>query len=56
MMEEEYVSHCPVCGDVIDYCRGHGEIGDPAGFAIMQRHDADDHRDCHPNASCVEES
>ena len=38
---------CPACGDPIDYCTGQGEIGDPAGFAILVAHDAGDHADCH---------
>lgn len=46
--EEEYVSRCPACGDVIDYCQGHGEIGDPAGRAILDAHDDGDHSGCHP--------
>ena len=46
---EDYVSRCPACGDVIDYCQGHGEIGDPAGFAILAAHDDDDHSGCHPD-------
>jgi hypothetical protein len=45
---EPYVSRCPVCSDPIDYCQGHGEIGDPAGFAILASHDAGYHDDCHP--------
>lgn len=28
---------CPACGEPIDYCQGHGEIGDPAGYALLQR-------------------
>ena len=39
---------CPACGDLIDFCTGHGEIGDPAGFAILMAHDAGDHADCQP--------
>jgi hypothetical protein len=46
--EREVVSHCPVCGDVIDYCQGHGQIGDPQGFSIMNDHDNDEHQRCHP--------
>lgn len=45
---DEYVARCPACGDVIDYCQGHGEIGDPAGAAILVAHDSGNHRDCHP--------
>ena len=29
-------SKCPACGDWIDYCQGHGEIGDPEGHAILK--------------------
>ena len=46
--DEVYVSRCPACGDPIDYCQGHGEIGDPVGFAILQAHDDGDHTGCHP--------
>ena len=38
---------CPACGDITDFCYGHGEIGDPAGYAILAKHDADDHTDCY---------
>lgn len=27
---------CPVCLDPMDYCQGHGEIGDPYGYQILQ--------------------
>lgn len=27
---------CPVCLDPIDYCQGHGEIGDYEGFRILE--------------------
>jgi len=27
---------CPVCLDPMDYCQGHGEIGDYEGFVILQ--------------------
>lgn len=52
-MEDEYVSRCPACGAPIDYCLGHGEIGDPIGYAILRKHDNDNHTDCHP-AGCEE--
>lgn len=39
---------CPACGNPIDYCQGHGEIGDPEGRRIIEQHDKDDHRDCQP--------
>jgi hypothetical protein len=37
---------CPVCGDAMDYCQGHGETGDPIGFAILTAHDRGDHSTC----------
>lgn len=46
--EPDPVSCCPACGDPIDYCQGHGEIGDPAGRAILDAHDDGDHSQCHP--------
>jgi len=27
---------CPVCLDPMDYCQGHGEIGDYEGFRILE--------------------
>lgn len=27
---------CPACSEPIDYCQGHGPIGDPEGWAILQ--------------------
>jgi hypothetical protein len=45
---DEYIARCPACGDPIDYCQGHGEIGDPVGFAILAKHDDDDHSECSP--------
>jgi hypothetical protein len=46
---DEYIARCPACGDVIDYCQGHGEMGDPAGFAILAAHDDGNHHECHPD-------
>jgi hypothetical protein len=46
---DDYSARCPACGDVIDYCQGHGEIGDPAGRAILDSHDVGDHTQCHPD-------
>lgn len=37
---------CPACGDPIDYCQGHGDIGDPLGADILRRHDDGDHSHC----------
>lgn len=42
---EDY-SACPVCGDPIDYCQGHGELGDPHGHAILTDHDNGNHDRC----------
>lgn len=42
------MSACPACGQPIDYCQGHGESGDPAGFEILTMHDDEDHRFCDP--------
>jgi hypothetical protein len=44
-MENEW---CPACGDVIDFCRGHGLVGDTRGYVTLRRHDMGNHRDCHP--------
>jgi hypothetical protein len=46
-----YDAHCPACGDPIDYCQGHGQIGDPEGNQILWQHDHGEHEDCHP-AGC----
>lgn len=45
----DYFARCPACGSPIDYCQGHGDIGDPAGAAILARHDNDEHGECHPD-------
>lgn len=44
------VARCPACGQPIDYCQGHGTLGDPAGAYLLALHDRDDHDDCHPDA------
>lgn len=51
----EAVSRCPACGDVIDYCQGHGEIGDWQGWSTLRMHDAGDHGFCvhDDNGECV---
>ena len=43
---------CPACGEPIDYCQGHGPLGDPIGWAVLEAHDDDDHRYCHELADC----
>jgi hypothetical protein len=47
-LDHEHVAHCPACGEPIDYCHGHGEMGDPNGYRILTDHDDDWHRECHP--------
>lgn len=54
MHDHEFDFRCPACGEVIDYCQGHGEIGDPDGFRILSQHDSDDHNDCHALAWCAD--
>lgn len=51
--EYEPQSLCPACGSPIDYCQGHGELGDPAGYAILQAHDSGDHSQCAVEADCL---
>lgn len=34
--EAEYYPSCRVCGEPIDYCTGHGELGDPDGYRRFQ--------------------
>lgn len=46
---------CPACGSPIDYCIGHGEIGDPRGNRILENHDYGDHTNCHPHSDCKDE-
>lgn len=45
----EAISKCPACHEPIDYCQGHGEIGDPAGHAVLMQYD-DDTRKCYCGA------
>lgn len=37
---------CPACGDTPQYCQGHGEMGDPRGYAILECHDGGEHDEC----------
>jgi len=46
------VQTCPACGQPVDYCQGHGEIGDPRGAAILELHDFGEHSHCHPASYC----
>lgn len=52
IMDTEAVERCPACGEPIDYCGGHGEIGDPEGFDRLTAHDEGDHVRCHIDADC----
>lgn len=45
-VEDEFYSLCVACGAPSDFCQGHGEIGDPAGHAILEAHDNGDHSQC----------
>jgi hypothetical protein len=40
--DEQPFETCPVCGEPIDYCLGHGEIGDPEGHARLLEIEAED--------------
>jgi hypothetical protein len=51
--DSEAIASCPACGTVIDYCQGHGEIGDPAGFRLLAAHDDGNHEACHPASECI---
>lgn len=42
---------CPACGESPSWCLGHGPIGDPAGAALLDRHDNGFHAACNP-AGC----
>lgn len=48
---EDTSTSCPACGEFIDHCQGHGEIGDPHGFEILERHDEGDHSRCVGNCA-----
>lgn len=44
---------CPACGDLPDYCQGHGPIADPVGSHILYCHDElDMHDKCHHSSPC----
>lgn len=46
-------TYCPACGvSPIEYCQGHGEIGDPVGYAILQKHENGDHSSCYARMQC----
>lgn len=43
---------CPVCGEPIDYCQGHGTIGDAYNNSILAMHANGTHDECHVNSDC----
>lgn len=43
-------SRCVVCGDPIDYCQGHGPMGDPDGYEILEAHESGHHERCDATA------
>lgn len=47
---------CPACGDHIDYCQGHGPMGDPQGYAVIRLHDDGIHSLCHHASDCREDN
>lgn len=52
--DEERPSRCPACGDIMDYCQGHGKSGDFRGWRILVDHwENDEHIDCHPDGCDV---
>lgn len=51
-VERSHYPLCPACGEPIDYCQGHGPIGDPWGARILAMHDDDTHTECHPASDC----
>ena len=56
---DDYVDtdeRCPACGSPIDYCQGHGDIGDPFGAMILEAHDYGDHTQCHTDGCDVARS
>lgn len=42
----EAADRCPACANYIDYCQGHGVIGDPIGHSVLVAHDDGDHTNC----------
>lgn len=37
-MDKYPIDECPVCLEPMDYCQGHGEIGDPEGFRVLENY------------------
>jgi hypothetical protein len=38
LMNDYPNNECPICLDPLDYCPGHGEIGDPEGFRMLKEY------------------
>ena len=50
---DEIENICPACGDSMDYCQGHGVIGDPVGSHVLYCHyELDKHDKCHQLSDC----
>lgn len=51
---EGYIAseRCPACGEYLDYCYGHGEMGDPINYRILVLHRRGNHSACHPHSEC----
>lgn len=43
---------CPACGEPMSYCRGHGVLGDPRGWEVLNLHEGGDHTACRFSAGC----
>ena len=43
---------CPACGEIVDYCQGHGRIGDPDGADVLADHATGSHGNCDSAAEC----
>ena len=54
-LEDYSEPRCPACGEFIDYCQGHGPMGDPQGYAVLRLHDDDIHSLCHHLSDCRED-
>lgn len=48
MSDTNDYSRCPACNEWSDICCGHGKIGE----LILDNHNNNDHRLCHPAADC----
>jgi len=48
IQHDDGVARCPACGEPIDYCQVHGELGDTLGAYILRQHDEGHHDLCSP--------